>query len=128
MLLTPLAQCTEPQQRIHADLFGLLKTEKGKKCILYMTDTFTKYAEMVAIPNNESFTMATTIFERRICRFGVPLEIITDQGKEFCAKVTKDLFQLLQITHSTSTAYHPQCNSQAEVANTTIAKYLSSYV
>ena len=93
-----------------------------------MTDAFTKYAEMVAIPNKESFTVATAIFEKWVCRFGVPLEIITDQGKEFCAKLTKDLFQLLQITHSTTSAYHPQCNSQAEVANKTIAKYLTSYV
>ena len=58
----------------------------------------------------------------------MPQEIITDQGKEFCAKLTKDLFQLLQITHLTTTADHPQCNSQAEVANKTIAKYLTSYV
>ena len=82
----------------------------------------------MAIPNKESFTVATAIFERWICQFGVLLEIITDQGKEFCAKLAKDLFQLLQITHSTTSAYHPQCNSQAEVANKTIAKYLTSYV
>ena len=64
MLLTPLAQCTELQQRVHADLFGPLKTETGKKYILCMTNTFTKCAEMVAIPNKEYFTVATAIFER----------------------------------------------------------------
>ena len=69
-----------------------------------MTDAFTKYAEMVAITNKESFTVASAIFERWICRFGVPLEIVTDQGKEFCAKLTKDLFQLLQINHSTTSS------------------------
>ena len=74
--------------------------------------------------NATSVLCSPPIFERWICRFGVPLEIITDQRNEFCAKLTKDLFQLLQITISTSTAYHPQCNSQAE----TIAKYLTSYV
>ena len=72
--------------------------------------------------------MATDIFERWICRFGVPLEIITEQGKECCTRLTKDLFQLLQITHSTTTAYHPQCNSQAEVADKMITKYLTSYI
>ena len=104
VLLTPLLQCTEPQQHVHADLFGPLKTETGKKYILCMTNAFTKCAEMVAIPNKGSFTVASAIFERCICRFGVPLEIVTDQGKEFCAKLTKDLFQLLQINHSTTTA------------------------
>jgi hypothetical protein len=128
MLLTPLPQCTEPQQRVHADLFGPLKTETGKKYILCMTDAFTKYVELVALPNKESFTVATAIFEKWICRFGAPLEIITDQGKEFCSKLSKDLFQIMGISHSTTSAYHPQCNSQAEVANKTIAKYLASYV
>ncbi len=37
-------------------------------------------------------------------------------------------YQLLQIKHSTTTPYHPQCNSQAEVQNKIIAKYLSSFV
>ncbi len=30
-LLSPLPQCTEPNQRIHADLFGPLKTTSGDK-------------------------------------------------------------------------------------------------
>lgn len=128
-LLSPLPQCSEPGQRVHADLFGPLKTSgQGKKFILCMTDAFTKYVELVAIPNKESATVAKAIFEKWICRFGVPLTIITDQGREFVGQLTKDLFTLLKIEHNTTSAYHPQCNSQAEVANKTIAKYLSSFV
>ena len=69
-----------------------------------MTDAFTKCAKIVAISNKGLFTVAPAIFKRWICPFGTPLEIIADQGKKFCAKLTKDLFQLLQITHSTTTA------------------------
>jgi hypothetical protein len=51
-LLSPLRQCTEPNQHVHADLFGLLKTSEGdKKFILCLTDTFTKYVKLVMIPN-----------------------------------------------------------------------------
>ena len=82
---------------------------------------------MVGIPSKESFTVASSIFKKWICCLGVPLEIITNQGKEFCTKLTKDLFQL-QITHSIITAYHPQCNREAEMANKTITKYLMSLV
>lgn len=128
-LLSPLAQCTEPGQRVHADLFGPLKTSgRGKKFILCITDAFTKYVELVALPNKESATVAQAIFERWICRFGMPLEVITDGGKEFVGQLTKDLFKLLGIQHTTTSPYHPQCNSQAEVANKTIAKYLASFV
>ena len=58
----------------------------------------------------------------------MPLDVVTDQGKEFCGELTEDLFRLMKVTHLKTTAYHPQCNSQAEVANKTIAKYLASFV
>ncbi len=89
-LLSPLPQCTEPNQRVHADLFGPLKTSEGeKKFILCLTDAFTKYVELVMIPNKEAFTVATAILNRWICRFGLPLEIVTDQGKEFTNQQTR---------------------------------------
>jgi hypothetical protein len=35
---------------------------------------------------------------------------------------------LLRLHHQQTAAHHPQCNSQAEVCNKTIAKYLNSFV
>jgi len=128
-LLTPMPQPSEPNQRVHADLFGPLKTSgNNKKFVLCITDAFTKYVELVALPNKEAATVAAAIFEKWFCRHGVPLDVITDQGKEFCAELTEDLFKLMKVDHLKTTAYHPQCNSQAEVANKTIAKYLASFV
>ena len=52
-----------PNQRIHMDLFGPCKTsDAGNKYVLTMTDAFTKYAEIVAIPNKEAVTVADAIF------------------------------------------------------------------
>jgi hypothetical protein len=56
------------------------------------------------------------------------VEIITDQRKEFCKKLTDELFQLMEIKHGRTSAYHPQCTAQAEVANKTIAKFLRKQV
>jgi transposase InsO family protein len=128
-LLSPLPQCTEPNQRVHADLFGPLKTSDGKKkFILCITDAFTKYVELVVLPNKEALTVVTGILNRWICHFGLPLELITDQGKEFTNKMAEHLFASLDIRHSTTSSYHPQCNSQAEVCNKTITKYLAALV
>ena len=128
-LLTPLPQPTEINMRIHADLHGPLKTSGNyKKYILVITDAFTKYVELVAIDNKEAVTVTEAIFRRWICRYGVPLEIITDQGKEFCNKLSDELYKLLQTKHLTTSSRHPACNAQAEVANKTIAKYLNSFV
>ena len=62
-LLTPLPQPTEPNMRIHADLFGALKDlGRGKRYILTITDAFTKYVELVALPNKEASTVCEAIF------------------------------------------------------------------
>ncbi len=42
--------------------------------------------------------------------------------------MVEHLFHSLDIRHSTTMSYHPQCNSQAEVYNKTIAKYLAAFV
>jgi hypothetical protein len=93
-----------------------------------MTDAFTKYVELVAIPDKEATTVTSAIFHRWICRYGIPNELITDRGTEFANQVSKELYTLLDLKHTLTSARHPQCNSQAEVCNKTIAKYLASFV
>ena len=128
-LLKPLPQCSNINQRVHADLFGPLKTSgNNKKYILCMTDAFSKYVELVPLPDKEAATVAQAMFYKWLCRFGAPLIITTDGGKEFTAKVTKELYSVMKVEHFTTSPYHPQCNSQAEIVNKTIAKYLASFV
>jgi hypothetical protein len=128
-LLESLPQCSEPNQRVHADLFGPLRTsESGKKYILCITDAFTKYVELAALHDKEAVTVSNAIFSRWVCRFGAPLELVTDGGKEFTARLSENLYTLMGIAHLKTSARHPQCNSQAEVVNKTIAKYLASFV
>ncbi len=79
------------------------------------------------LPNKEANTVANAIFDKWYCRFGAPLDIFTDQGKEFCARLSDEQFKRLGTNHLMTTPHHPQCNSQAEVANKTIAKYLASF-
>ncbi len=42
--------------------------------------------------------------------------------------MAEHLFSSLNIRHSTTSSFHPQCNSQAEVCNKTIAKYLAAFI
>jgi hypothetical protein len=121
--------CMLSGERVHIDLFGPLKTsDKGKKMVLCMTDAFTKYVELVALADKEAETTGEAIFNKWICRYGTPLEIVSDNGKEFRNKLAAELYKRLDIDHTTTAAYHPQCNAQAEVCNKTIAKYLNSFV
>jgi len=60
------------------DFFGPLKSNW---LIMLITDAFTKYTELVALPNKEDPTCARALFERWICRFGVPAVLISDRGR-----------------------------------------------
>ena len=127
--LHSLPICSSLNQRVHFDLFGAVKSSSNKNnYILCMTDAFSKYTEVVAIPNKEAETVASEFFEKWICRYGVPVQIHTDGGKEFVNKLDSELCEKLEIKHSKNTPYHPQCNAQVEVFNKTVQKYLASVV
>ena len=80
--LHPLPQLTLSNQRVHIDLFGPLKTsDKANKYILCMTNAFTKYADVVAIPDKTALTVSNEIFTHWICRFGTPIQMHSDGGK-----------------------------------------------
>ncbi len=87
-----------------------------------------KYVQLVSLRNKEAATVSNAIFNHWICCCGIPVNFITDQGKVFCVGSTEDLFKHLGISHLQTTARHPQTNSEAEVANKTIAKYLTFFV
>jgi transposase InsO family protein len=127
--LAPLPISEQPNIRIHADLFGpMINAEHKNVYVLCITDAFTKYAVVTKIDNKEAETVAKAVFENWFCKFGIPAQIHTDGGKEFVNKLSAELFKLLNVQHPKTSPYHPQCNSQVEVLNKTVKKYLSSYV
>jgi len=127
--LAPLPIPDQPNIRIHADLFGpMVNAEHKNAYILCITDAFTKYAVVTKIDNKEAETVARAIFDNWFCKFGIPAQIHTDGGKEFVNKLSAELFELLNVQHSKTSPYHPQCNAQVEVFNKTVKKYLASYV
>jgi hypothetical protein len=106
----------------------MLAAGRQHKYILCITDAFTKYALVTAIENKEAETVAKAIFNKWFCKFGIPVQIHTDGGKEFVNKLSNELFTLLNVQHTKTTPAHPQCNAQVEVFNKTVKKYLASFI
>jgi transposase InsO family protein len=127
--LAPLPIPDTPNMCIHADLFGpMVDASRKSAYILCIMDAFTKYAVVTSIHNKDEQTVAKAIFDQWICKFGIPAQIHTDGGKEFMNKLLSELCELLNVQHTKTMPYHPQCNSQVEVFNKTVRKYLASYV
>jgi len=106
----------------------MLTADSNKKFVLCITDAFTKYAVVTAIANKEAETVADAIFKDWFTKFGIPVQMHTDGGKEFVNKLSAELFQLLNVHHTKTSLAHPQCNAQVEVFNKTVKKFLQSFV
>ncbi|THV56049.1 transposase, partial [Flagellimonas alvinocaridis] len=62
--------------------------------------------------------------ENIFSRYGVPRAIISDGGSHFCNRPVGILMRKYGIVHKVSTAYHPQTNGQAELANREIKRII----
>ena len=115
-------------ERIAVDILGPLPlTERGNRYILVLCDCFTKWTEAFAIPDQESSTITKTIVNEFICRFGTPLQIHSDQGRSFEAKLFQDLCDFLKIDKTRTTSQHPQSNGNVERFNRTLLCMLTFY-
>ena len=121
-------QTGEPMECIALDILGPLPiTKAGNRYILVMVDLFTKWTEAVALPNQEAETIAQAFLNEFIVKFGTPLKILTDQGRNFQSKLLCELCELLQINKSRTSPAHPQANGTVERFNRTLKCMLTMY-
>ncbi len=118
-----------PTERIALDVLGALPTsESGNKYLLIVADYFTKWPEAYPLPNQEATTVAEALVKEFVCRFGVPREIHSDQGRNFESKVFSEMCRLLGMKKTRTTALHPQSDGMVERYNRTIEAQLAIFV
>ena len=117
-----------PMEKVGIDVLGpLTRTDNGNKYILVMCDLFTKWTEAFPMADQESSTIAKIVVNNFISRFGCPLQLHSDQGRSFEAKLFKDMCTLFGITKTRSTSFRPQSNGTVERFNRTLAGMLTAY-
>ena len=122
-------QVGEPMERIAIDILGPLpESNAGNKCIMIVTDYFTRWTEAFALPNQEALTIARALVDEFISRFGLPRQIHTDQGTQFESKLFQNLCELLDIDKTRTTAFHPQSDGLVERFNKTLEDMISKYI
>lgn len=118
-----------PFERIAIDVAGPFpETDVGNKYIVVVMDYFSKWVEAYALPNQEAATIADALVQNWICRFGVPLELHSDQGRNFESALFQELCRVLNIHKTRTTALHPQSDGMVERMNRTINRHLSKVV
>ena len=114
-------QRTEPRRLIHGpqqpitsfgpfekwgiDAFGPLpRTAAGKEYIIVGVDYMTRWAEAVPTSRITAKDVAKFVFNNICCRFGTPLEIISDRGPGFRGDLVNE--KCLSWVSSTGTPHH----------------------
>ena len=79
-------------ERWVVDEFGPLQwTARGKIYILTTVDYLSKWFEAKAVKSVDGKSMAGFLFEHICCKFGVPLEVLSNSGPGFKSEILNHL-------------------------------------
>ena len=119
-----------PMERVHLDILGPInpRSKSGSAYILVMVDQFTKWVELAPLPAQNAELTAGAFLKHFVSTFGCPLEVHTDQGRNFESDLFQAFCKVLEITKTPTTPYHPASNGQVEVFNRTILQMIRAYV
>ena len=128
-LLISLPRVNNPFDRVAIDFVGPLPTTaKGNRYILVLVDYATRWPEAFATKDMLATTVAEILVKEILCRHGAPVELLSDQGRDFLANVVKEVCVFTKTKKIQTAAYHPQTNGLCERFNGTLTQILSAYV
>ena len=121
----------EPFQKWRLDFFSPFKPvalRTGNRYIIVATDYCTKWVEAKPLKDNTAGSTTKFLYENIWCRFGCPIELVSDQGTHFINKIVHELSTYYVVVHKKSTPYYPQANGLAESINKTLQTRIKKIV
>ena len=121
-------QVFRPMSVIGIDILGpLIPSYAGNQYIIVVSCYYTKWVEAFAVQNHTAATVADKLVQEVFLRFGFPIQIHSDQGREFESQLFKQLCKLLNIEKSRTTPYNPKSDGLVERFNRTLLAMLSLF-
>ena len=118
-----------PMDRLGTDILGPLpETPRGNRYVLVVTDYFTKWCEIFAVPDQTAVTCAENILNEVVARFRMPLSLHSDQGRNYEAHLFMELCKLLEIRKTRTSSGNPRCNGLTERFNRTLVRMIKAYL
>ena len=119
----------DPFEKWAIDFIGPINpTSLFKKNILVCTYFVTKWVEAKVVSFAIEKVVVDFIFTENFIRFGVPREIVSENGLQFISNLVQDVMEQYKIRHRKSTPYHPQENGKVESTNKVIESILTKTI
>ena len=106
-------------------IFGPLPPSVGNQYIFLIDDRFTKWHEVIVLPNQSAPTTTKAPVDQWITRFGCPESLHCEQRLNNQAKIFRSLFKLLQLDKTLTTVFHLQSKTVFERTNRTLQNILA---
>ena len=119
--LHPWLWPTKPWRRVHIDFAGPFLN----KMFLLLIDAHSKWPEIIEMT---STTASRTVDELRrlFATYGLPEQVVTDNGPQFIAQEFSTFMKLNGIKHIKSSPYHPASNGAVERLVQTFKKAMTA--
>lgn len=95
---------------------------------MVVPEYFSNLVEVYAIQNQEAVIVAQTLADNRISLYGVPIELHSDQGRNFGSTVFSEMCKILNMQKTIITPLHPQSDGMVERFNRTLEDFLKKTV
>ncbi|GKC28795.1 reverse transcriptase domain-containing protein [Tanacetum coccineum] len=120
--LTPIT-APWPFYKWGIDIAGPFLEGPGKvKFLIVAMDYFTKWIKAKAVATITGSQVKKFVWDNIVCRFGLPGEIVSDNGKQFSDNPFKDWCEKLNITQRFTSVKHQQSNRLVERANMSLGE------
>jgi transposase InsO family protein len=100
----------------------------GNIFILTTTDYFTKWTKVDPLRNTWDEPAILFLESNIFSRFGIPLEIITDNGPTFISAKLTQFLAKLGVKHFTLSSYYPQGNGKVESTNKKLVRIIKRII
>jgi len=98
----------------------------GNKYLLVVNDCYTRWVECYPLKNMEAKTVAEAFVTNFVSRYGVPLVVHSDQGRQFESELFQEMCSLLDIKKTRTSPFHPAGNAVSERSIKTIVNLIST--
>ena len=123
-LLTPIP-VAGPFDRVGVDVIQFPKSEKGNRYAIVFVDYLTKWPEAFPAEDQTALTIAKLLVIEIVPRHGVPSELLSDRGTAFLSSLMFEVYRLLGVKKTNTTAYHPQTDGLVERFHRTLTDMLA---
>ncbi|PAA92161.1 hypothetical protein BOX15_Mlig008949g9 [Macrostomum lignano] len=118
-------------EAVHIDIVGPLPPanattfgHQSARYLLTMVDRSTGWLEATPLESITAEVVAHAFVSSWVSRYGVPLYVITDRGRQFESEFFHSVSSSIGFHRLRTTAYHPQTNGKVERAHRTLKTML----